>query len=95
MIGLIIDLVLTVFGYLIFPIIYLFGTGRVERSKAKKIALINSIVCAIIFSIIRYVISGDFSISIPVGVGYYFLVRAILTDKSLSEKPTSSENKKK
>lgn len=77
------DLILTLFIYLTFPVIYVAKKGKVERKKAKKFALINSIVGAIFFIILRIAIDPEGS---PVTtfapcVLYYFIGKAILTDK--------------
>lgn len=56
--GIIVSLVLTLVLYLGFPIFYLKKYGKVERKKAKKIAIINWIVCYVVILIIGSAISG-------------------------------------
>ena len=45
-----IDLIITIFIYLIFPVIYRLGHGKVPKTQGKIIVLMNSIFCSIIFT---------------------------------------------
>lgn len=83
-----IDLIITIFIYLIFPVIYRLGHGKVPKTQGKIIALMNSIFCSIIFIIIRLVIlGGEFAVvSFAPAVLYYFIAKSILVDNDLSEK---------
>ena len=98
-------ILLTAFVYLIFPILYVANNGKVNPKKGKKIALSNSIVCASIFFLITLIIvstskdgwgaeMGGYSLA-PAFL-YYFIAKAILTDKNLNddaEKPSESSEK--
>ena len=83
-----IDLIITIFVYLIFPIIYRLCYGKVPKSNGKIIALVNSIICSIIFIIFRAVLSGGevTVVNFAPAVFYYFIAKAILIDKNLTEK---------
>ena len=82
-----VDLFLTVFVYLIFPVLYRVINGKVPKSHGRILALINSITCAIIFIIIRALISGGEASVGSFGPAflYYFIAKSILVDKDLSE----------
>ena len=82
-----VDLFLTVFIYLIFPVLYRVINGKVPKSHGRILALINSIICAIIFIIIRALISGGEASVGSFGPAflYYFIAKSILVDKDLSE----------
>ena len=86
---LIVSLLLTIIGYLIFPVIYFFSLGKVEKQKANKLALYNSIVVACCFALVRGIIGGADTIfsSFAPAVLYYYIVRRILWDKSLDTVP--------
>lgn len=83
-----IDLIITIFTYLIFPVIYRLGHGKVPETQGKIIALMNSIFCSIIFVIMRIVIlGGEFAVvSFAPAVLYYFIAKSILIDKNLTQK---------
>ncbi len=82
-----ISLLLTIFVYLFFPLTYIIGEGKVSKKKGTKYALINSIVCAIIFCVARAIISGGRTIvsSLAPAVLYYFIAKLILIDPSLPD----------
>ena len=80
-----IALLLTIFSYLIFPIVYVKTKGKVSNKKAKLLALLNSIVCTVIFEIIG-IIAG---IEPPLGgarfapaIIYYPIAYCILSEKA-------------
>ena len=77
-------LFLTVFVYLIFPVTYLLGEGKVSPQSAKKIALINSIAGAAFFVFLRVATGSDAvgTAGFAPAVLYYFIAKAILTDKT-------------
>lgn len=79
-----ISMFLTIFVYLLVPVIYLLTEGKLSPKEAKIFALVNAIVCAIIFCIVRAVISGGKTIvsSFAPAILYYFIVKAMLTDKN-------------
>ena len=85
---LIIDLFITVFIYLSFPVFYLLVKGKVEYKKAHRMALINSIVCALLFAIGRTLISPSATVAINFLAAwfYYDIAKKILTDKLYIEK---------
>ena len=83
----IISLFITIIVYLFYPLIRRFTSGKVGPKQARKISLINSIVCSIIFSIIRAFSTGGAAIisSFAPAILYYFIAKLILTDKSINE----------
>ncbi len=52
---------ITAFVCLLFPVIYVMQKGTVDRKKAAKLALINLIVCVIIFVVCREIIGAPLS----------------------------------
>ncbi len=87
---LVISLLLTIVVYLIFPCIYLGTKGKVPVKQAKKLALINSIICATLFCIIRAIISGGKTVvsSFAPAVLYYFITKSILSNKQSQPEQT-------
>ena len=83
-------LFLTVFVYLIFPVTYLLGEGKVSPQSAKKIAIINSIVGATFFIFLRSATGLDAigAAGFAPAVLYYFIAKAILTDKTTKTEET-------
>ena len=51
--------VFTAAGYLAFPIVYVNVKGKVPKKKATKMAIINSVVCAVIFSVAGMILFAD------------------------------------
>ena len=89
-----VGLLLTVIVYLFFPIIYISTNDKLPEPIAKKYALINAIVCAGIFIIIR-AISGLDALAaggFAPAVLYYFIAKAILTDKNVKTPTDSKQN---
>ncbi len=87
-----VGLLLTVIVYLFFPIIYISSNEKLPAPQAKKYALINIIVCAGIFIIIR-TISGLDALAaggFAPAVLYYFIAKAILIDKD-AKTPTDPQ----
>lgn len=90
-------ILLTAFVYLIFPIIYVANNGKVNPKKGKKLALSNTIVCATIwFLITLIVVSSTENASAEIGgyslapaFFYYFIAKAIFTDKNLNDDDTT------
>lgn len=76
---------LTIFVYLIFPTTFVLIKGKVNSKFGRKLALGNSIICAIIFCIVRAILSGGETIvtSFAPAVLYYFIAKLILIDKSM------------
>ena len=80
----IVSLILTVFVYLIFPCAYVGSVGKVPAPQAKKYALINSIIGALIFIIINVALGAENAVGaggFAPAVLYYFIAKAILTEK--------------
>lgn len=100
-------LFLTAFVYLIFPIIYVANNGKVSPKKGKRLALWNTFICALIWFIATLIIvSSEQSeigyerggYSLAPAVFYYFIAKALLTDKNLSdnnEKPSNTAEETK
>lgn len=89
-----ISLLLTIVVYLLFPLIYSYVNGKVSPKKGRIISLINSIVCATLFCIIRGLISGwDTAVtSLAPAVFYYFIAKLILIDKYIETDKDKLEN---
>ena len=81
-----IALLLTVVSYLIFPIIYVKKNGKVSENVGKKLALWNSIICAVIFLVLGICIgltpAANGTMFAP-AVLYYFIAKSILIDKNI------------
>lgn len=88
-----VELVSTVFVYLAFPILFLITKTPVTKSSAHKIALINSIVCCLIFGCIRAATTGAFTISGGPPVLYYFINKRILAKNNVPDKATKEADK--
>lgn len=70
------DLLITVAVYLSFPFFYRKKHGRVPLKKARKIALINCIVCAVAFELFQAIVSQNDPTYIPSfapAFFYYFI----------------------
>jgi len=82
-----ISLLLTVVAYLAFPLIsLLINGGKFPKKKAHKIALWNSIVLGLIFCIATIEISdGNSTWNAGPAFLYYWINRAILTDKNAED----------
>lgn len=92
-----IALILTVISYLIFPIIYVKKNGKVSENLGKKLALWNSIICALIFFIVGFCIGLEPSTNSTMfapAFFYYFIAKSILIDKTITnDKPISNNTK--
>lgn len=82
---------LTIFVYLVFPIVYRIITDGATSEKASRLALINSIVGYIIFSVIYIIARADKIASAPVAFTYYWIARAIMTKKEETKQPDEKE----
>ena len=76
-------LIITIFVYLLFPTIYYMYNGKIAEEKAKKYSLINAIVCAAIFVLIRAISGLDAvgTAGFAPAVLYYFIAKAIMSEK--------------
>lgn len=89
---LILGLVITALCYMLFPIIRIIvNKGKFKEEKAKKIALWNSIIIGGIFMIITIDNGGQWQAG-PAFL-YYFINKAILTEKRAEECLTSAIKK--
>lgn len=82
-------LVCSIVVYLFFPLCYRYSKGKVNKNKGKKIALINSIVCAFLFIVLEIIIRLDpisGGIMFAPAVLYYYISKSILIEKELSDK---------
>ena len=80
----ILALMLTALIYLTFPVGYRIIYGKVPKGKARKMAFINSAVCAVIFSVLSMIVFADDPTYMPSflpAVSYYFIANAILKEK--------------
>lgn len=95
--SIILSLVLTAVAYMVFPLIrLLINGGRFAKNRAHKIALWNSIVLGAFFCITTIAVSEDGTIwnGAP-AVLYYWINRAILTDKDVEDEvPSKSQIEK-
>lgn len=88
-----IELLITVFAYLIYPIIYVKRNGKVAKKEGKRIAFWNSVVWALIFMFIRFLQQGAQAevpaeaqlevVNFGPAVLYYFIAKWILIDKNM------------
>ena len=96
----ILAILLTAFVYLFFPIVYVMKNGKVSPKKGKKLALLNVIVCALLFFIatLIYVSASKDNSKAEIGgyslapaFFYYFIAKWILI-KSTSHTNEEDEN---
>ena len=90
-----IALFLTVISYLIFPIIYVKKNGKVSEKLGKKLALWNSIICALIFLVLGICMGLEPSTNgtmFAPAVFYYFIAKSILIDKTITNDKSISNN---
>lgn len=79
-----INLIATLFLYLIFPVCYRIKKGKTSSKTATKISLINSAVCLGVVLLISFILER-----VPQGnllvtpIFYYFINKILLTDKSV------------
>lgn len=87
-------LIITIFVYLLFPTIYYMYNGKIAEEKAKKYSLINAIVCAAIFVLIRAISGLDAvgTAGFAPAVLYYFIAKAIMSEKKETKQNTTSQN---
>ena len=79
-----VDLLLTVVVYLLFPVAYRLIKGAVPAKKARVMSLVNTIICAIIFTVFQMILFADdptFIPSVAPAFLYYFIGKAILKEK--------------
>lgn len=88
-------LFLSAFAYLIVPVCYRLKTGGINSKKAKKLALINSLIVGVIFLIITATLFEDVTWSILPAVTYYYISKAILISKEEKKKEKVKELEKK
>ena len=75
---------LTLIIYLSFPTAYVIMKGKVSKKKATKMAIINSVVCAVIFEAIALALLADdpsYTPNFLPAIFYYGIARAILKEK--------------
>lgn len=96
MIYILLDIILTVGIYLSFPIVYISVKGKVPKDKAKKFSIINSIICATFFCILRAIITGGVVVvtSFAPAVLFYFINKLILEDKKNKNKQLQNKELK-
>lgn len=91
----IITLLLSIIYYLAFPIIYRVKKGKVSESKAKKLALWNSIICEainVVFGIAMNIEPN--TLLFAQGFLYYFIAESILVDYNKKENEFENEKEK-
>ena len=89
---LILDLALTVFGYLLVPTIYCLRKKPLTAKKIKKIIILNAICVWLVFQIIRLAAGGDARVSAAVWlwsiVGHFMMKKRLL----IKEEPELDTN---
>ncbi|MDD4729570.1 MAG: hypothetical protein PHN55_12570, partial [Dysgonamonadaceae bacterium] len=75
-------LVITGIAYFVFPLIYVHTNGKVDNKKAWKIAIINFIICHMIFIGIAVSVGMDGGSASAAPVLWLFLTQAYLHDKN-------------
>ena len=87
-IALIIDMIVTVVGYLLVPVIFCLCKKRMTNKKILKVIIINAICVWLIFQIIR-IASGDSGTSGAVfiwsGIGYAIMRKNLLVEETTKE----------
>jgi hypothetical protein len=79
------SLIITGVVYFVFPLIYVHKKGKVRKGKARVIALINFLICHIIFLVIAIYLdlyAGSFGAPIL----WLFVTEAYLHDKTQDKK---------
>ena len=92
----VLDVIIAFLVYMTFPTMYLYVNGKVPRKQANKIALINSLICLVIFCFIRAGLTGGKDIignSFAPATLYFFIASAMLTDKTVSKKENEVKEK--
>lgn len=82
----VIMLFLTIIIYLVFPILYVKKYGKTSEKAGKKIALLNSIICAGIFFVLGLLMNVPISTNgtmFAPAFFYYYISKSILVDKYL------------
>ena len=77
--------IMTIFAYLFFPVLYRLVNGKVDRKRATRIALFNSIVVAILFRLLEAVLNTDVAFNATTfapAFFYFWIAKAILQQKS-------------
>lgn len=80
----ILDLLLTVIIYLLFPITYRLLKGAVPVKKARTMAIVNSVVCAVMFEVFQLLVFANDPTYMPnflPAIFYYYIAKAILKEK--------------
>lgn len=85
------DLLLTGFVYLGFPVFFVFTKIPITKSQANKIALINSIVCSLLCAFVRLGITGRFSLGFAPATLYYFINKRILAESIVQDKANDED----
>lgn len=78
----ILALVITGIAYFVFPLIYVHTNGKVDNKKAWKIAIINFIICHMIFIGIAVSVGMDGGSASAAPVLWLFLTQSYLHDKN-------------
>ena len=84
------DLILTLFGFLLVPVIVVMGTKKYPKAKLKKIAIINGVVVWLLFSII--IINAGGTGAGASGILWSFVGYWLMKKKCLEEVEETEEN---
>ena len=80
----VLEFIITAVVYLAFPVVYMRNYGKLPKSKARRFAIINSVVCAVIVEAVQLTIFWNDPNYVPnflPAVFYYFIANAILKEK--------------
>lgn len=88
---LLVDLLVTIVVYLLFPVLYVLIKGKTPAKKARKLSIINVVIAAIVFEVFQFLIFGNDPTYVPSFLPaflYYHISKAILESNSM-EAPSS------
>lgn len=90
---------ITAFINLLFPVAFRYANGKVSKKKGTKIALINSIICVLLCLGISFLFTqgqdgGKVSANLAPAVLYFFIGRAIIVDKNITEEEQNEKDLK-
>ncbi len=92
--GFLVSWILTIFGYLLVPILVILKGKKYPKKKLKRIVIINGVVVWLIFSIIIINAGGDSagaSVLLYSYIGYWLLKKKCL-EEPVEKEDTQNEN---
>ncbi len=85
-----IDLLATVLIYLFFPVLYLKIKGKVPLKKARKLSIINTIICVAVFEAFQLIVFADDPTYVPnflPAILYYNISVSMLKERTSAKPP--------